>query len=113
MDAYCMPGSAPGNEDSQMKGAYALSWDFYNLVSEITTANKYMHSIPNTKNTEHSDKINEKVSMWNFSAHEVGKCSQKRLPNSTKQSNTVILITRVLRVSIQFREAPFCIQTYL
>lgn len=50
MDAYCMPGSVPGNKDSHMKGVYALPWAFYNLISEITMANKYMPSIPYMKN---------------------------------------------------------------
>ena len=49
MDACCMPGSVPGNEDSQLKGAYALPWAFYNLTNEITMASKYMHGIYNMK----------------------------------------------------------------
>lgn len=45
--------------------------------------------------------------MWNYSAHEVGIYSQRRLPNSAKLSNTVILIIRVLHVSIQLIKGTF------
>lgn len=50
VDACCMPGSVPGNEDFQMKGAHALPWAFHNLVNEITMADKCMNGIYNTKN---------------------------------------------------------------